>query len=153
MRDLVPEVPRIAAMTPAAIETVRQVEQVALGLPQVPIFTEHVIHAGLYSRTVMVPADTLLTGALIKIATLLVIHGDALVYVGEQSFRVQGHAVLPASAGRKQAFVAVTDTYLTMVFPTTATTVEEAEQQFTDEAGMLFSRRDPDSNRITITGE
>jgi hypothetical protein len=153
MGDLVVDTPRIGSMTPAAIDAVRQVEDVVLGLPQVSIFTDHVIHAGMYARTILVPADTVLTGALIKVATLLIVNGSALVYVGEQCMRIDGHAVLPASAGRKQAFVALADTYLTMVFPTTATTVEEAEQQFTDEADMLMSRRDPDSNRITITGE
>lgn len=153
MRDLVVDVPRIAPMTEAAIDTVRQVEAVVLTLPQVLISTDHVIHAGMYSRTIMVPANTVITGALIKIATMLIVNGDAWVYVGDQSFRVQGHAVLPASAGRKQAFVAVADTYLTMVFPTTASTVEEAERQFTDEAEKLWSRLDTAQNRITITGE
>jgi hypothetical protein len=66
---------------------------------------------------------------------------------------VQGYAVLPASAGRKQAFVAQADTRLTMVFPTSAKTVEQAEREFTDEIYLLGSRHGAAANHVVITGE
>jgi hypothetical protein len=133
----------IPAMSPAAIDTVRRAEDYSLAhLPQRSIATEHVFHAGLYARTIMIPQHVFLTGALIKIATLLVVDGHALVYVGEDKpFEVRGHAVLPASAGRKQAFQAQADTWLTMVFATSARTVDDAERAFTDEWEKLLSRR------------
>src|SRR3954451_13515341 len=85
MAELVPVAPRIAVprsatlgiatlgidtMSPAAIDQVRRLEDAALQLPQVAIETGHVLHAGLYARTIQIPAGVLLTGALIRIATL-----------------------------------------------------------------------------------
>ena len=144
----------IPAMSPAAIGKVRQLESLASEQPQLPIVTEHTIHAGLYSRTIRLQAGTMITGALIKKATLLIVAGDALAYIGEDApLRLQGYAVLPCSANRKQIFIAIEPTTLTMVLPTQAKTVEEIEAEWTDEADLLISRRDPDANRITVTGE
>lgn len=154
MDDLVAVQPRIAAMSDAAIDNVRRLEGLAAAQPQVPIVTEHVIHGGMYARTVCIPAGTMITGVLIKRATLLIVHGDALAYVGDDgAVRFTGNHVVPASAGRKQAFVAIEPTYLTMLFPTQSRTVEDAEREFTDEGDILLSRRAADSNRVTITGE
>ena len=69
-----------------------------------------------------------------------------------RSRRITGTAVIPASAGRKQAFVAHQDTSISMVFPTKSTSVEQAEAEFTDDADLLFSRRDADLNTEIITG-
>jgi hypothetical protein len=60
--------------------------------------------------------------------------------------------VIPASAGRKQVFVSRSTVTITMLFPTLARTVEEAEAEFTDEAAGLLSRRQ-DANTVVITGE
>ncbi len=73
--------------------------------------------------------------------------------VGDKPMRLTGHCVIPASAHRKQAFTAHEDTYLTMSFATGAATVEEAEDEFTDEAALLLSRRPDSPNEVTITGE
>ena len=143
--------PGIPAMSDAAIEKVRRLEKRILAAPQVPMETSHVFHAGLYARTICIPCGVMITGALIKIATLLIVQGDAIVYLDGESVRLEGYNVLPASAGRKQAFVALAETHLTMIFATDARTVEQAERAFTDEADRLGSRRD--SNHITITGE
>ena len=142
MLDLVPR-PAISAMSPRAIDNVRRLEEMALTCPQVLIETDHTFHAGMYARTIIIPAGVVLTGALIKIATLLIVSGDALVYVEDgPPLELRGYNVLPAAAGRKQAFVAQTDVSLTMIFPTQAKTVEEAEEEFTDEADRLFSRKE-----------
>jgi hypothetical protein len=151
MAELALSATRIAAMSPEAIDQVRRLESAALALPQVPIETTHVLHAGLYARTIRVPAGVLITGVLIKIATLVVIDGDVLMHVEDGPLRLQGHHVLPAAAGRKQAFLAQADTHITMIFATAARTVAEAEREFTDEGENLVSRHDP--NRIIITGD
>jgi len=141
-------------MNPVAIDQVRRLEAVARGLPQVAIETHHVLHAGLYARTVRVPAGVVITGVLVKIATLLVIDGDVLVHVDDDApLRLQGHHVLPAAAGRKQAFLALADTHITMIFASGAASVAEAEAEFTDEVENLVSRRDAARNRTLITGE
>lgn len=152
MHDLVTR-PSIPAMSPAAIDRVRLLEGQRAALPQVPIRTAHLLHGGMYARTVYVPAGVLITGTQIKVATVLIVEGEVLIYVGgEKPLPVAGYNVLPASAGRKQAFVAQSDMRLTMIFPTKAATVEEAEREFTDEYDLLASHRDG-LNDIVVTGE
>lgn len=142
------------AATPAAIADVSALERHMLALPQTPIETHHVLHGGLYARTILIPAGTVLTGALIRVPTVVIVAGDVLVTLGNgESVHLTGHHVLPASAGRKTAFVTRADTHVTMVFRTAARTVEEAEAEFTEEADGLCSRRDPTSNHVVITGE
>lgn len=135
-------VPDIAPMSKVDIEKVRCLEDRVLTLPQVSLHTDHVLYAGMYARTICLAPDTVLTGALIKIPTVLIVSGDVLVYAGgDQPRRLVGYHVLSAAAWRKQAFIAVGETHITMVFATQATTVEQAEVEFTDEADRLMSRR------------
>ena len=75
------------------------------------------------------------------------------VYANDQEYEIDGYQVLVASAGRKQLFVAHSDTNMTMLFATTATTVEAAEDEFTSESSLLASRRYEDLNTTIITGE
>lgn len=145
------QVNSLPAMTSNAVARVRALESEVLQLEQKPIATHHLIHAGLYHRTICIPAGVVLTGALIKRATTLIFHGDATIATGEDTIRVTGHHVLAGAAHRKQAFLAHADTWLTMSFPTAAKTVEQAEEEFTDEAHLLFSRHG--ENVINITGE
>jgi len=140
-------------MSEGAIDQVRRLEQALREGPQIDLPTSHVLHAGMYSRTVHIPAGVVLTGALIKLATLLIVSGDVVVFIGNESVRLTGYHVLQASAGRKQAFAAYADTDLTMVFPSRAATVEEAESEFTDEAHLLLSRQSAEPPALTNTGE
>ena len=140
-------------MDETAIRKVRALQQNDAALPQIALDTHHVLHAGLYARTVRLPPGVRLTGALIKIATLVIVQGDTFVWLGAESRRLTGYAVLPASAGREQAFVSVAETFITMIFPTRARTVEEAEREFTDDHELLASRHQDAHNEIIITGE
>lgn len=153
MNSVVVTKDRIPAMSDVAIDNVRKLEQLVMRSPQINIGTEHLLHAGMYARTVKVPAGAMITGALIKIATVLVVSGHCVIYLDGEAKEHIGYAVYPASAKRKQAFVAVDDTYLTMLFPSTAKTVQEAEEQFTDEFNLLVSRHDTNTNTIIVTGE
>lgn len=141
----------VPTMSLRQIGRVYDLERENLKLPQVPIITHHLLHAGMYHRTITIPAGVRLTGALIKRATTLTLSGDATFTAGEGLVRLTGYHVMPASAHRKQAFYAHADTSLTMSFPTKAQTVREAEEEFTDEHEMLFSRRG--ENITSITGE
>lgn len=136
-----------------SIDKVRALESENAKLPQIYINTSHVLHGGMYSRTIMLPANTLLTGALIKISTILIVVGEVVAYIGDKTIELKGYNLLPASANRKQAFVTKTDAYLTMIFPSDAKNIEDAESEFTDEINMLISRKDSSSNQIIITGE
>lgn len=140
-------------MTAQAIDKVRELEAITRELPQVEIATDHVLHGGMYARTICIPAGVLLTGVFIRVPTVLVFEGNATVNAGDEPVTLVGYHVLAASAHRRQAFVAHADTRLTMVFATQAKTVAEAEAEFTDEAHLLFSRKPGAVNRINITGE
>ena len=142
----------IPAMNQESIGKVRQLYEVTKTMPQIPIDTYHVIHGGMYARSIMIPANSMITGALIRIATILIVQGDVVAYIGDKSIELHGYNVVSASAGRKQAFVALSDVYMTMIFPTDVKTVAEAEDQFTDEADLLVSRG-CDRNQTVVTGE
>lgn len=141
------------AMTDEAIAKARRIEAEMLMFPQLPLHTAHLFHAGTYARTIRIPAGAALAGALIKRATMLILSGHATVFIGDETIELCGYHVIPASAGRKQVFLAHADTELTMIFPTSATTVEQAENEFTDEADGLISRQHAHLDSVTITGE
>lgn len=131
----------LPAMTGDAVDQSRQVEARMLGMPQIELPVSHSLHAGMYHRTITIPAGVAITGALIKLPTLLIVDGDCEVFTGNDVSTLEGHHVLQCQPHRKQVFLAHSDTHLTMIFPTTAATVEEAENEFTDEAARLQSRQ------------
>ena len=140
----------IKPMTPETIDKVAQIEAMMMLMPQVDIKTIHTLHAGLYGRTVFLPAGTMITGVLIKIPTVLIVAGKVVVYVGEESRILEGYSILEASAMRKQVFIAEQDTWLTMLFASNAKTVEDAEAEFTDEVSLLITRKKLDDNNMFI---
>lgn len=153
MTDLVVSDNRIMAMSESSVAKVRALETMLSTMPQEQMETDHIIHGGMYSRTITVKAGSVLTGALINVPTILVVNGNVTVFANNETQELRGYNVLAASAHRKQAFVAHEDTQLTMVFSTQSKTVGDAEDEFTDEAHMLMSRHPCAVNKITITGE
>jgi len=153
MTTLIDPARTIPTMTPATIDKVRALEAQTSTLPQVELATDHVLHGGLYARTITIPAGALITGVLIRVPTVLIVSGHCSVWVGEDVRELVGYHVLAASAGRKQAFYAYADTILTMMFATCAQSIAEAEDRFTDETHLLLSRKPGIVNTINITGE
>jgi len=139
-------------MSPQMLAVVNEAEHAVGRLPQIAIATEHLFHGGMYARTVRIPAQSVITGTLLNIPTILIIHGNAKVLTNAGWIEIEGYAVLPGSAGRKQAFVALSTVEMTMVFPTQAKTVEDAERECTDEFEKLISRRS-DSDIVVVTEE
>lgn len=152
MSDLVIPCAALPPTPPELLPKLAEAQEFLMSLPQTEVETEHVIHGGMYARTVRLTRDMVIIGALIKKPTMVIVNGEAKVLVGDAWAHVSGYCVIPASAWRKQVFVALGDVQLTMVFATSAKTVEEAENEFTDEAELLLSRRQ-DGGIITITGE
>lgn len=144
--------PILPPTSPAIVRKLREIQRLEIAKEQVLIFTEHLLHAGMYSRTITLPANTRLVGAFIKIPTVVIVVGSARVLVGREWATIEGYAVLPASADRKQIFESIGPLIITMIFPTDAQTVEEAEREFTDEHELLLSRRQG-LNEEVITGE
>lgn len=153
MSDLISQADMIRSMSVEAIDKVRALEDITGEMAQADISTWHVLHGGMYSRTIEIKAGVILTGALVRVPTVLVISGDVSFFADDREVRVKGYAVIPASPNRKQAFIAHEDTWLTMSFTTQATTVEDAENEFTEEADRLMSRHGSATNHINITGE
>jgi hypothetical protein len=122
-------------------------------VPQCELQTEHLFHGGMYARTIRIPSGVVLTGALIKIPTLLILNGYAEILTGENEWaQINGYGVIPGSAGRKQVIITRGPVEMTMLFPTQAKTVEEAEREFTDEWEKLMSRNSH-SDILQVTGE
>jgi len=145
--------PSLPAMSQESIDKVKMIENLSLQfLAQVDLPTANLIHGGMYARTLHMPAGTVLTGALLKVPTVLIVSGDCAVFIGEETIELRGYTVLPGSAGRKQMFYAHTDIDMTMLFPTNAKTVDECEREFTDEYELLMTNRMTDVTTL-ITGE
>lgn len=126
----------------ASPEAVRELERFTLAMPQVEIQTQHLVHGGLYARTIFVPAGTLITGAQMNKDNICVMHGDMSVTTDEGTVRLTGFHVIPASAGFKRAGFAHADTYWTTLMPTQHTDLNDIEDEMTDESSMLQTRRD-----------
>lgn len=131
----------LPSMTSEAVGMVREAENRMRAMPQINLPVSHSLHAGMYHRTVTIPAGVGVVGALIKIPTLLIVDGHCTVFIGGGEVTLEGHHVLECQPNRKQVFEAHSDTHLTMIFPTQAATVEEAENEFTDESALLQSRK------------
>src|SRR5882757_6176714 len=96
----------IPAMDPPTIAQVRALEAELLKVPQHlrgenHFRTHHLLHGGMYHRTLITPPRTLIIGAIIKRPSVLSTYGDILVYIGNGTVEVSGYNILPASAGRR----------------------------------------------------
>jgi hypothetical protein len=147
------QLPALLAASQETLDKLAIVHRMLRSVDQVPIHTDHVLHGGMYARTIRLEVGIVMLGALIKRATILIVNGPASVLVGDEWGELDGYNVFPGCAGRKQLFVTRGDVAMTMIFPTAAKTVEEAEAEFTDEADLLISRRMDNGDTITITGE
>jgi hypothetical protein len=144
--------PALPPTAPGMIEKLKDVQAKLLEHPQVDIHTHHVLHGGMYARTITLPPDTVLVGAHVRVPTVVITVGTGWVLVGKDWAQIAGYQVLPASADRKQIFISEGPLIITAIFPTSVKTVEDAEAEFTDEAELLLSRVQ-DLNTVVITGE
>lgn len=149
MNALTTTSPALVAPEPKMLDCLRDLDAAMRVLAQTTISIDHLIHGGMYARTVHVPADTIISGAVLSRATVLVLYGDVTVFTGTKAVRLIGFHVLPGSAGRKQLFRTHAETHMTMVLPSKAQSVDEAEHDFTDEPELLMQS----AGHVTITGE
>jgi len=131
----------LPATSPESVEKIKLAEEIIRGRAQIEFCTEHIFHAGMYARTVRIAANVVFTSVLIKRATLLVSQGSYEVFAGDRWARYDGYNVLCGSAGRKQIYRTITEIQLTMIFPTEAASIADAENEFTDETENLLSHR------------
>jgi len=142
----------LPATSPESLAKLVRVEDLLSQCAQHEVATEHVLHAGMYSRSIRLEPGEVVTGCLYKVPNLVIVAGHCQVLADDEWVELLGYHVLPGSAGRKSAFVALSTTVLTMLFATRAQTVEEAENEMTDEADRLMSRQSS-NDIVIITGE
>ena len=123
----------VPACTSDMLKATQALQALLETLPQVYLEPEESLHAGLYVRTVRVPKGTLLTGALIKIPTVLIVAGSMKMTVGDQIEQVDGYRIFEGNAGRKTVFEALEDSVITMCFATNAPDFESALAECVDE--------------------
>lgn len=140
----------IPSMSLESIAQVQALEEAVSKLPQAAPTIEHMFHAGMYARTVRLERDMVITGALVKLATVLIVSGNVIVYVDGEAYELDGYHVFAAQSNRKQAFVAKESTWITMIFPTSARSVVDAEMEFTDETNKLSPFVE---HNVIVTGE
>jgi hypothetical protein len=143
-------------LQPASQETLEKLAIVHQALRQVSdvrITTDHILHGGMYTRTIRLEAGVVMMGSLIKRPTILIVNGATLVMTGDQGEELEGYNVIPGSAGRKQLFLTRGPVKITMIFATEAKSLAEAEDEVFDEADELMSRKDGSGDTLTITGE
>jgi uncharacterized protein YbdZ (MbtH family) len=123
-------------------EQVAELEALVLSLPQTDLQTSHVVHGGMCARTILIPAGTVLTGALTNCDNICVMHGGITVTTDDGPLVLNGHHVLPANKGAKRAGWTHLDTYWTTIWPTQLTDITAIEDEMTSEAHKLQTRRD-----------
>lgn len=144
-----------AALVPPSqsmLDQLNALNEVILSYEQCPLATEHILHGGMYIRTIRLKPDTKMMGSLIKRPTVLIVNGNTSVLIGDERVELEGYNVIPGCAGRKQFFWTHGNVEMTMIVQTEAKTVEEAENEVFAEADQLMSRRDGGGDTILITG-
>lgn len=102
------------AAVPAQHLPIYRLEAELLKLPQVDMPVEHSFCAGLYARTMHVPADTVLTGAVHRFDSFFVVRrGRLLVTTDDGLALLEPGTQLVTKAGAKRAGVALTDVVVT----------------------------------------
>ena len=134
------------------LDKMNQANDLIRACPQVDIVTEHLLHGGMYARTIRRGPGVVAVGSLILRATILIVSGPCTLVTGESRLDLHGYNVLPGLAGRKQLSLTHGAVEMTMIFPTSAKTVEEAENEIFAEADQLISRKDGSRDQVTITG-
>lgn len=134
-------IPRIPACTRDELQQVREIQAAVASCEQVGIPTTHVLHAGMYGRTCFIPAGAVIVGVRITVPTILIVSGHCKLNVGGRVSEINGYACVPGDPGRKQVIRAVSDTWVTAVMTTRAGSIREAEDEMTDEADSLMTRR------------
>lgn len=104
---------------------------------------EHWIENGVYYRATFYPAYSIAISCMIKVPTTIVVAGNCLVTVGDHVEHLLGIRRIEASANRRVAYKTLDGgVFILMYFKTSATTVEDAEHEMTDEYSLLTNHRE-----------
>ena len=127
-------------MESSSYEKIRKLESIMEECPQVDLNTTHVIYGGMYARSITIPADVTLTGAIHNLDMINIMQGDITVTTDDGMKRLTGHHVFPSKAGTKRVGYAHSETIWTTVMPTNETDLDKIEQEATPEYLRLQTR-------------
>lgn len=122
-------------------DAVADLERHVLAAPQVDLRTEHALAGGVYARTITIPADTVLTGAVHKKDHINIVDGDITVTTDAGPVRFTGYHVIATKAGSKRAGFAHADTKWTTVCQTDLTDIDAIEDELVEESSRLQTRQ------------
>lgn len=105
--------------------------------------TWHHFADGLVARTILIPAGTVLSGAVHKAEHLNICHGDISVATEHGTRRLTGYHVLPSLPGTKRMGHAHADTWWTTVHcnPGNERDIAQLEDALVEDADTLADRR------------
>ena len=99
---------------PADHLPVYQLEAELLKLPQVDLPIDHAFCAGMYARTMHIPANTILTGAVHREESFFLVRkGDLIVSTDDGPKRLSAGDMSISKIGTKRAGIALTDVEVT----------------------------------------
>lgn len=122
-------------------DAVRAIEQLMLMLPQIDLHTTQAAHGGICSRAILIPADTVLTGAQTNLDNLCAVLGDIEVTTDQGPRRLTGFHLLPANKGAKRMGRTLAPTLWITMWRTDLTDPVAIEDEMTHEAEGLQTRR------------
>lgn len=123
------------------IDKVRQFREMLAQMPQEQIPLHHLIHGKMYARTIFAKAGTVIVGTEANLDNICVVCGDITVTTENGPIRLTGFNILPATRGHKRVGITHSDTYWTTLVHTDKQTVQEAEDEMTNESHLLLSRK------------
>lgn len=125
--------PAASFRPPATRRQVEALERAIQTLPQIDCSVWHHFAPGLYARKMLIPADTVLTGAVHKTEHLVIVSGDISVTTPGGTKRITGaHEIFTSLPGEKRAGYAHADTYFTTVHATSETDLDRLVEELTE---------------------
>ena len=150
---LVPQHANLPAASSSEIAKVSTLRELMRAQAQTHFITQHLVHGGMYVRTVLVPDGQLVAGVRMLVPTVTIVDGHVTIYRENGNMQLTGHHVIPGSAGRMIAFMTHSEVAMDMFYPTKLTDVHEIQKEFTDEHAMLVPLHNLSEHRIIVTGE
>ena len=123
----------VPACTSDILKATQALQNILLQYPQVYLEPEELLHAGCYVRTIRVTKGIVLTGALIKLPTVLIVSGKMRMTIGDKFEVVECYKVFEGAKGRKTIFESLEDSVITMFFATSAPDFESALSEVVEE--------------------
>ena len=133
----------------------KELENEFLKLDQVEILTDHKFMGGIYLRSIVVPAGTLIIGKRHRNETCnILLSGIMSIYIGEDqpTKRLAGPCIFRSDPGSKKMGYAHTDCVFMNLHPTNETDLEKIEAEFIipEEEFLLHGAKNPEEVELCL---